>query len=201
MEMKGRCPMKNGNIDQRMGLACSFAILFALTGIARADDTLVANPVYQSWAKFKPGTTVEYSTETNMMGNATSMEITQTLKEVNADKATIEVKMSLLVAGSKTEMPAATREIPVLMKPVDPAATQTSDVPETETATESVQAAGKMYSCKKTTVTSDATGMITKSITWTRDDMPGTIVKTVAETAGSGMTMSSKMILTDFEPK
>src|SRR5580658_9920796 len=142
-------------------VACAFAITFALVGAARADDTMIDNPAYQSWAKFKPGTLVKYSSETNAAGNATSMEMTQTLKDINADKATIEVKMSMVMAGNKTDMPATTQEIPAKIKKVDPAAPQTADVPKTETGTEDVQAAGKTYSCKKTTVTSDANGMST----------------------------------------
>ena len=111
------------------------------------------------------------------MGNASSMEMTQTLKDLNPDKATIEVKMTMVMSGNKTDMPATTQEIPAKIKKVDPTAPQTADAPKTETGAEEVQAAGKTYSCKKTTVTTDANGMTTKATTWTCDDIPGTVVK------------------------
>ena len=180
----------------------AFAMSFALVGAVRADDTMSDNPAYQSWAKFKPGTLVKYSSNTNAAGNATSMEMTQTLKDVNADKATVEVKMSMVMAGNKTDMPATTQEIPAKIKKPDPAAPQTADAPKTDTSSEDVQVAGKTYSCKKTTVTSDANGMTTKATTWTCDDIPGTLVKMESESTGAmSMSMSTKMVLTDFEPQ
>jgi len=179
---------------------CTFAITFALMGTARADDQMMDNPVYTSWAKFKAGTSVKYATDIKAMGNTTSTETTQTLKEITPDKATIEMKTSMVVAGSKMDMPPTNQEIPAKIKMPDPAATQATDVPKTETSTEDVQAAGKTYSCKKTIVTSDQNGMTTKAITWTCDDIPGTTVKMEAETSGS-MTASTKMILTDFQPQ
>jgi len=181
-------------------IVCALAILSGLIGTVRADDTLIDNPGYQSWAKFKPGTLVKYSSDTNAMGNQTSMEMTQTLKDINADNATVEVKMTMVMAGNKTDMPATTQMVPAKIKKVDPNAAQTADAPKTETSTEDVQAAGKTFSCKKTTITSDANGMTTKATTWTCDDVPGTMVKMESESSGS-MTMSTKMVLTDLEPQ
>jgi hypothetical protein len=181
-------------------IACAIALSLGLIGTVRADDTLVDNPAYQSWAKFKAGTLVKYSTDTNAMGNTTSMEMTQTLKDINADNATVEVKMSMVMGGNKTDMPATTQMVPAKIKKVDPTVAQTADAPKTETSTEDVQAAGKTFSCKKTSVTTDANGMTTKATTWTCDDIPGTMVKMESSSTGS-MTMSSKMVLTDFEPQ
>lgn len=156
------------------------------------------NPAYQSWAKFKPGTMVTYSVDANTAGNTSSTQITQTLKDIDADKATIEVKMSMVMAGNKTDLPAMTHEIPAKIRKVDPATTQALDVPKTETSTEDVQAGGKTYSCKKTTITSDANGLTTKATTWSCDGVPGMMVKMESESTGA-MSMSTKMMLTDFE--
>ena len=103
---------------------CAFAVSFSLAGAARADDTMGDNPAYQSWAKFKPGTMVTYSVDANTAGNTSSTQITQTLKDIDADKATIEVKMSMVMAGNKTDLPAMTHEIPAKIRKVDPATTQ-----------------------------------------------------------------------------
>ncbi len=177
---------------------CAFAVSFSLAGAARADDTMGDNPAYQSWAKFKPGTMVTYSVDANTAGNTSSTQITQTLKDIDADKATIEVKMSMVMAGNKTDLPAMTHEIPAKIRKVDPATTQALDVPKTETSTEDVQAGGKTYSCKKTTITSDANGLTTKATTWSCDGVPGMMVKMESESTGA-MSMSTKMMLTDFE--
>ena len=177
---------------------CAFAMSFALIGTVRADDQMIDNPAYTSWAKFKAGTFVKYSTDVNAMGNASSSQTTTTLKDINPDKATVEIKTSMVVAGNKMDMPATTQEIPAKVKKPDTTAAQATDAPKSETSTEDVQAAGKTYSCKKTTVTSDQNGMTTKATTWTCDDIPGTMVKMEAETTGS-MTSSTKMTLTDFQ--
>src|SRR5690348_14155730 len=95
---------------------CAMVMSLAFIGTVRADDTMIDNPEYQSWAKFKTGTLVKYSSETNAMGNTTTMETTQTLKDLNADKATIETKTSMVVAGNKMDMPASTREVAAKIK-------------------------------------------------------------------------------------
>lgn len=179
-------------------VVCAFAMSFGFISTVRADDTMIDNPAYTNWAKFKPGTLVKYSMEVNAMGNASSTETTQTLKNVAADKVTVEMKSSMVVAGNKMDMPPTLQEIPAKIKKPDTSAVQPADAPKTETSTEDVQAAGKTYSCKKTTVSSDQNGMTTKATTWTCDDVPSGVVKLEAETSGS-MTSSTKMVLTDVE--
>jgi hypothetical protein len=177
-----------------------FVISLALVSVARADDSLTDNPAYLSWAKFKPGTLVKYTNDTNAAGNATSIEITQTLKAVAPDQVTVEVKMTTVTAGNKTDMPPFTHQIAAKIKKGDANNPQTADAPKTESGTEDVTAAGKTFSCKTTTITSDANGMTTKATTWTCDDVPGNVVKMESQSTGA-MSMSTKMILTDFEPQ
>jgi hypothetical protein len=176
---------------------CAMVMSLAFVGTVRADD-MVDNPAYQSWAKFKTGTSVKYSTEAVVMGNTTTTETTQTLKDLNADKATIEIKTSMVMSGNKMDMPATTIDIPAKTKKTDSATTQAADAPKTDTSTEDVQAAGKTYSCKKTVINSEMNGMKTKVTSWTNDDVPGTLVKSEAEVTGS-MSSTSKMILTDIQ--
>jgi hypothetical protein len=184
----------------RWMMVCAVAMAFNVAAQVRADDNLVDNPAYQSWAKFKPGTFVKYSTDSNAGGNATSIQMTQTLKDVDADKATIEVKMTMVMSGNTMDMPAQTHEIPAKFKKVDPNASGAADAPKTESSNEDVQAAGKTYSCKKTTITTNANGMTTTATTWTCDDIPGNVVKMESQSTGP-MTMSTKMMLTDFQPQ
>ena len=177
------------------------AMSLAIVSFARADDETIDNPAYQAWAKFKPGTLVKYSTETNAMGNASTMETTQTLTDITPDKAMVEVKISMVVAGNKMDMPAQpAQEIPAKIKKVDASANPPSATTAPDVSTEDVQAAGKTYSCKKTTVISEQNGLKSTTTTWTCDDIPGSVVKLDSEVTGS-MTSSTKMILSDFEPK
>jgi hypothetical protein len=179
---------------------CAAAVTLALAGGARGDDSTTDNPTYQSWSKFKAGTLVKYSTEVNAMGNATSTETTKTLKDINPDKATVEVKTSMVVGGNKMDLPVSTEEVPAKIKKVEVASTQTADAPKVDTSTEDVKVGDKTYSCKKLVSNSEANGMKTKATTWTCDDVPGEVVKMEAETSGS-MTASTKMTLTDFQPQ
>ncbi len=182
----------------RFLLIAPLALCLAFVATVKADDQMIDNPAYASWAKFKPGTFVKYTNETKAMGNTTSTEMTQTLKSVDPDKVTIEIKTSMVVAGNKMDMPATTQDLPAKIKKPDPGAAQPTDAPKTDTSTEDVQAAGKTFSCKKTTVTNDQNGMKTTATTWTCDDVPGSVVKMHSETSGS-MTSSMNMDLSDFQ--
>jgi len=168
---------------------------------ARADDTMVDNPAYQSWVKYKPGTLVKYSIESNSMGNVSTIVMMEVLKDVTPDNATVDLSMTMVVSGNKMDLPPTKREIPAKIKKADPAATQTADVPKIETARENIEAAGKTYSCTRTTTSSDASGLITESVVWTCDDVPGTMVKSDAKSTGPNLSISSKSILIDFQPQ
>jgi hypothetical protein len=175
--------------------AALFAALmcFAFVAIVHADDDMIDNPAYQSWAKFKVGTWVEYQTDSEAMGNKNTIITTQTLKTLTPDTATIVIQSSMTVGGKKMDMPPQTQEITSKIKrpPAPPAA---GDAPKTEQGTEDVQVDGKTYSCKWTEVTSEQNGMKTTSKTWSSDDVPGSIVKIQSSTTGS-MTATNTMAL------
>jgi hypothetical protein len=179
---------------------CAAFLVMALAGMARADD-MIDNPAYQKWSKFGKGTSVTYSTEANAMGNTSTITSTTTLTDITPDKATITIAQSMNVAGQKMDMPAQTQDIPAkIKKPSDSTGAQPADAPKADTTKEDVQAAGKTYSCTKTTVTSDQNGVQSKATTWTCDDVPSGIVKMEAETSGA-MTSNTKMVLTAMDVK
>jgi hypothetical protein len=171
-----------------------------LASFARADD-MIDNPAYQKWAKFGKGTSVTYSTEANAMGNTSTITSTTTLTDITPDKATISVAQSMSVGGQKMDMPAQSQDIPAkIKKPSDSTGAQPADQPKTDSTKEDVQAAGKTYSCTKTTVSTDQNGVKSTATTWTCDDVPSGIVKMEAETSGA-MTSSTKMTLTGMDVK
>jgi hypothetical protein len=166
-------------------------------GAVRADETMIDNPAYEGWAKFKPGTTVK---DTTSVTGGTTQECTTTLKDINADKATIEFKISSVISGEQFNHTTVS-EIPSKIDKMDPAYKLNSDEKVVDAGIEDVQAAGKTYSCKKTievaSVTSNAGVSTVKMTTWESDDVPGRKVKEETEVDGS---VSETEILTDAEP-
>jgi hypothetical protein len=169
-------------------------VCLGFVAIAHADDDMIDNPAYQSWAKYKAGTWVEYQTDSEAMGSKNSIITTQTLKSITADKATIEIKSSMMVSGNKMDMPPQIQEITAKIKrpPAPPAAS--GDAPKTDQGTEDIKADDKTYSCKWTETTTEQNGMKTTAKTWTCDDVPGSVVKIESNTTGS-MTAKTSMAL------
>jgi hypothetical protein len=185
----------------RSTLALFAAFLaMSLVSFARADD-MIDNPEYQHWAKFNKGTSVTYSIDATAMGNSTTSTMTNTLTDVTPDKATISMATSVTVGGNKMDLPAQSRDIPAkIKKPSDSTGAQPADQPKSDSAKEDVQAAGKTFSCTKTTVSTDQNGTKSTATTWTCDDVPGGLVKTEAQASGA-MTSTSKMTLTAIDVK
>jgi hypothetical protein len=178
---------------------CAALLFFAIAAIAHADDDMIDNPAYQSWAKHKTGTMVKHHTESDSMGNKTSIDTTQTLTDLTPDKATIEVKGSMKMAGNSMDMPAQTQEIPAKIKKPDDAA-PAGDAQKPKQGTEDVKIGDKTYSCKWTEVTTDQNGTKTTAKTWTCDDVPGNVVKMEANRSGA-MTATVTMALVECDTK
>jgi hypothetical protein len=175
-------------------------ICLALVNTVRADD-MIDNPAYQQWAKFNKGTSVTYTTDSTTMNNTSTITTTTTLTDLTPDKATVQIASSMTVSGNKMDLPAQTQDIPAkIKKPADSTGAQPADEPKQDVSHESVQAIGKTFDCKKTTVTTDQNGMTSKATTWTCDDVPGGVVKMEAEVSGA-MQSNTKMMLTAMDVK
>ncbi|MGD0461058.1 MAG: hypothetical protein ABSB74_01085 [Tepidisphaeraceae bacterium] len=174
-------------------------ICLAWVAIAQADDDMIDNPAYQSWAKYKPGTWVKYQTDSEAMGSKNTIITTQTLKDLTPDKATVEILSSMSVSGNKMDMPPQLQEITAKIKR-PPAPPANSEAPKTEQGTEDLKVGDKTYSCKWTKVTNEQNGMKITAKTWTCDDVPGLVVKMESSTSGS-MTATNTMALVECEIK
>jgi hypothetical protein len=173
------------------------AVAVALTaGAAFAEK--IDNPLYKHWAQFKPGTTATVKTESDMAGNKSEMENTSTLVEVTADKAVVETKMSMVVGGSKMDMPASKMEVAAKIDKVDTTAAGTK--PAIKESTEDVDVAGTKVSCKVVEMTNEANGMKTVSKSWTSDKVPGMMVK-MESTMDGAMKGTTKMMMTSMTIK
>src|SRR5438094_514601 len=110
--------------------------LILVCGTVRAGQ--VENPQYKDWAKYKAGTSTTIATTSDAGGQTSKMETKTTLKEVGADKLTIEVTTSMEAAGQKMDMPAQSMEVKKMIDetPATPNAPQPPvDMPKAQTKT------------------------------------------------------------------
>ena len=154
-----------------------------LCGMLRQD---VDNPEYKHWAKFKKGATATSKSETDMGSMKTEGEMTVTLVELGAEKAVVETKMTSIVMGNKTEMPAQKRDVPAKVKKVegDPA-----KKPECKEGDEEIDVAGKKIKCHWVETVTETAGQKTTTKMWTSDEIPGTVAK--MEMTNAQMKMKS----------
>lgn len=92
--------------------------LFALAALSLAavqDEKMIDNPEYKSWSGQKAGAWVKYKSQTQMGEMKQSGEMMMTLKELSAEKAVLEIKMSFEVMGQKNEH-TQTKNVPAKIK-------------------------------------------------------------------------------------
>jgi hypothetical protein len=181
--------------------------IFVAAAVACCFGTsaLAANPLYDSWASHKPGTSVTTVSVTDMGTMKTEAEQVYTLKEVTPEKVVIEMKMSSTMMGTKTEMPPQTMEIPATAAAATPPATPATPATptpgvETKTSEETVKIAGKEYKATCTSTKSDANGMKTEAKSWTSPEIPNMLLKMESNSEGQ-MKMNTKMEVTKVEIK
>ena len=159
---------------------------------------MVDNPAYQSWAKFKPGTTVMLTNQTDMGGMAMKMDMTYKLAELTPEKAVVEMTTKMPQAENTTKM-----EIMAKMKKEDVKDVAMPPNVKGEAKVlpdEDVKIGDKTYKCKVIEFTSEAQGMKTSGKSWTCPDMPGQMVKTESKMSGT-MEGTMTMVVTSVDMK
>lgn len=164
-----------------------------LTTLIGSSGTDIANPEYEAWKKFKPGTTITLTTTTHVPGApASEMGQIVTLGKVEPKKLVLKSKSVMKAAGKPIEVPAPDRDVPARLKRTPPSKAKI------EKGKENVEAAGKKFACEWTKITSKANGQTTVTKMWRCDAVPGGIVK--REMSGPG-GMRSVTLLTKLEIK
>ena len=178
------------------------SIAAALFCCVTSAGALAANPVYDSWAKHKPGTSVTAATASEASGMKNDIETVTTLKEVTPEKVVVEMKMSMSVMGNKTEMPAQTMEIPAAASATATPGNPAGQAPaaDSKTSEEKVTVAGKEYAATCTQSKSDQNGMKSETKVWTSPEVPGMTLKMETTTTGQ-MASTTKMQVTKIELK
>ena len=178
-------------------------IAAAVVSACFGASALAGNPMYDSWAKCKPGSSVTMTTASEVAGNKSDSETTTTLKSVTAEKVVVEIKTTMTMMGNKIESPATSMDIPATAAaPATPATPPAGGTPaaEAKVTQEKVTIAGKEYDATCTASKSDTNGMKMTSTVWTSPEVPGMTLKMVSEGEGA-MKMSTKMEVTKIEMK
>jgi len=171
---------------------CVFAV--ARPAVAVADR--IENPVYKNWAGFKPGTSVVYRS-TSLVG-ASRFESTYayTLIELTADKAVVEMQVTVDSAGKRTKNRPMRLENPRAL--ALPPGTRPEAFGKAEGMTEQgeevVKVAGKDYKAKwyKAKGKSDLGETFTHA--WSSDEVPGGLVKSVNTTPANKSSMTMELV-------
>lgn len=137
----------------------------------------IDNPEFASWSKFAVGAFVELTTVSDSMGQKSTSKMTHKLVELTADKAVVETAMVLEGVPAEFAPKPERRDVPKTIEVPDvEAPTQNPDVKVVE-GEETIDVAGTSVKCKTTESTVTASGMTTKSKTWTSDGVPGLMAK------------------------
>lgn len=178
----------------------TLAALVLAVGVGRADS--IENPEYKSWSAFKPGCVATLKTESEFNNMKSEITITNKLVEVGKDKLVLETTTVSTFNGMEIKQPAMKRDVP---KTIDiPKATgdKPKDQPKaekpegkTEEGTETLKVGGQEIKTKWSKYTAKTADGEVVSQTWTSEEVPGTIVKSVTKTA----TVTTTMQLTEFK--
>ena len=118
-------------------------------------EEIVENPFYLAWAKYKPGTTVEFELKTDAVGQQMTTHITQRLMEVSPEKVVVDVEARIDVPGipnppqpqkqTKTFLPGVPKS--EALRSLRPPGAVGDPI---DAGTETVHAAGKDIACTVT---------------------------------------------------
>lgn len=166
-------------------------ILAMSTAVCYAED-MVDNPAYKVWASFKVGAMVKTEMTTAAGEAKTQMEQTQTLKSLTPEKAVVEVKMAMVMAGNKTEMPASSMDVPAK---VEKAKLDQKVDAEVKEGTEEIDVVGKKMKCKWIETKMKQGDMTVTSKIWTTTEIPGSMAKMESRMDGQVKSETSMKVV------
>ncbi len=151
------------------------------TAPATAPAATVANPQYDLWCKYKPGSTVTLAgdMEAGPMGKV-HLAVTQTLASVTADAVTVSQTTQMSVMGhDRPAGPPGAQVIPARQAKAQMTATGAADV----------QAMGKTFPCTVYDMAKPAGGGPASGTAYVNPDVPGGVVKlTLTGANGKALT-------------
>jgi len=166
--------------------------VLAVGAMVCCAEEMVDNAAYKMWTTFKPGAMVKTEMSTTAGDMKSQVEQTQTLKEITAEKVVIEIKTAMVMAGTKTEMPAQNMEIPAKVEKAKAAPKPDAEVKEGE---EEIEVAGKKMKCKWAETKMKQGEMIITSKVWTTPAIPGSMAKMESKTEGQVKSESTMKVV------
>jgi hypothetical protein len=145
------------------------------------------NPEYDHWADCKVGSWTKIKIEGEVGGQKAVMETTHTLLEMGKEKAIVERKMKMTMAGKEQPEQADKEDVPSGKDP--------NPVKIESEGDEELEVAGKKLKCHWIQGTQ---GESTKIKMWLSKEIPGGIAKGEITEPGQG---SMKLITTSWEKK
>ncbi|MCK4659581.1 MAG: hypothetical protein KAV82_08695 [Phycisphaerae bacterium] len=168
-----------------------FGLVSASSGLA-AEEKKVDNPQYKHWAQFKPGSYATLKMVAIVAGTTSNVSMTRTLKEITAEKAVVEIKTIMQVAGQNMEQPPTLQPIPAKFTEKELKEQQKQEQEgKIKEGKEEIKVAGKTFKAKWVETEFKQSGMTIKSKTWTSEEVPGQLLRTASTTEGSVQTKST----------
>jgi hypothetical protein len=178
-------------------LVCALAGTPLFAGSAARAGDAVANPKYEAWAKFKPGSSETVSADMEVQASKIHIQMTRTLISIDDNNAVVETKSTVNLMGQDHESPARQETIP--------AKSDTDQLKQT--GEKDIEAMNKTFKCKVYDTKGDPNAKPTrgapdpesmKATVYASDEVPGGLVRLeAAQKDGKELTF----ILTAMESK
>lgn len=157
-------------------LVASLAALLVLVAPSPVSAQEVANPAYEAWKNFNPGSRTRVAGSTKTMGMETGLEITTTLKSVTPEKVTLEVSTTTTVANNRVDHSTQLQEVPAVGK--------AENLP-TPAGEERITVNGTAYNCKVYAIGKSEDGTTIIARTWMNEGVPGGVVRLESRSEGA----------------
>jgi hypothetical protein len=170
--------------------------VFAFAPAAVAQGEMIENPVYKSWSRFKQGTAVTYKSVTETASNKTEVTLTYTLRALTPDKAVIEMVVATRSGGVEVNNPPQRLENAKLF-PLPPGKKKeefTKPQGVLEAGEEIVKVGDKEYKTRWYKTRNRVEAGDTFSQTWSCDDVPGGLIRSINKTPATGSTTTLELI-------
>ena len=165
-------------------------------GIRAAEPDSSENPVYRSWSKFRKGASVTYLSVTKQKATSTEMSMTYTLVDVTPEKVVVESVVRLKANGKEVVMPPSrlvnSKASGISNKKPGQANPNKPDGFLSE-GTESIPIAGRTVVAQWTKVKTRSESAENLIQTWSSDEIPGGLVKSVTTVPGSVASVTMEL--------
>lgn len=173
-----------------------FVVLASAAVALAAPRTAATNPVYKSWAGFEEGAAVTYRSVTEAGGERTEERLAYTLVDLTKEKAVVERVVTQTVDGREVVNPAQRLENArtfTLPPGIDP---KKFGKPEglLESGEETVTVDGKEYRARKEKTKGRVEAGDVFTETWSSDEVPGGLLKSVSEVPSQRSTTVVELI-------